>query len=387
VSVGRRIVIFVPAIHAFGGVERLVLDLSRFLHERKLSHTVLCLNQSIALAALADWPINIHALEPPRNPIAEGWALGQYFRHPANADIQTPLFFDLRGAFYAGLFRGPDFHLHLTDPPSLLPKDVSKYAFSIRARFLQTSAVDLGWRPALRGETVHWINKRGVRRARSVIAMTHTIAHEIESLYSIPATVILPGVQRPQQGALVVKPESSQFHFLSVSRLEASKRIDWMLQSLAEMERSDKPLSAELEWVLDVVGDGPDAAVLRELSRALGIGERVKFHGRVSDGLLEILFAQASVFLMPAAQGYGLPALESLARGTPVILHRDSGVSEILNQSPWVEIIAQGPADLTQAIRRMVMNIKSGALDRHSKPEVPMAADWAQKIAVQCGWS
>ena len=33
---------------------------------------------------------------------------------------------------------------------------------------------------------------------------------------------------------------------------------------------------------------------------------------------------------MPAVQGYGIPAIESLQRGIPVLLHRESGVSDIL---------------------------------------------------------
>jgi hypothetical protein len=68
-------------------------------------------------------------------------------------------------------------------------------------------------------------------------------------------------------------------------------------------------------------------------------------------------------------------------------LHRDSGVSEFLNEPPWIETIAQGPQDLGTAIRRMVTNIASGVLQRQSRPEVPTASDWAQKIAVACGWS
>jgi glycosyltransferase involved in cell wall biosynthesis len=146
-------------------------------------------------------------------------------------------------------------------------------------------------------------------------------------------------------------------------------------------------LSAQSEWAVDVVGDGSEAAALRELAGALGIGNRVEFHGRVTDERLEVLFAQAGAFLMPAVQGYGLPALESLARGTPVILHRDSGVSEVLNEPPWIETIAEGPQDLSTAIRRMVTNISSGALQRQSRPELPTASDWAQQIAVACGWS
>jgi glycosyltransferase involved in cell wall biosynthesis len=387
VKAGRRIVVFVPAIHAFGGVERLLVDLSRFLYGERRPHTILCLNRSIDLAGHADWPIDVRALEPARNPVAEGWALARYFRDPDNVGVQAPLFFDLKGAFYAGLFRCPGFHLHLTDPPSLLPRDASKRALSVRNRFPRAQADDHGWHAALRGEAVHWVNKRGVRRARSVIAMTRTIADEIESLYSISASVVRPGIEFPPQGRRSPPRKPDTIRFLSVSRLEASKRIDWILRALAELEHAQDPLSAQSEWALDVVGDGSEAAALRELAGPLGIANRVEFHGRVSDEQLEILFAQADVFLMPALQGYGLPALESLARGTPVILHRDSGVSEFLNKPPWIETIAQGPQDLGTAIRRMVTNIASGVLQRQSRPEVPTASDWAQKIAVACGWS
>lgn len=46
-------------------MERLVVDLSRFLYGEKLPHTVLCLNQSIALAVHSGWPIDVRAPETP----------------------------------------------------------------------------------------------------------------------------------------------------------------------------------------------------------------------------------------------------------------------------------------------------------------------------------
>lgn len=378
-----KIVVFTPGLHAFGGVERLLLDLSRFLHCKKLPHTILCLSRSIDLASHADWPMDVQALEPPRNPVAEGRALARFFRDPANAGIQTPLFFDLKSAFYAGLARCPDFHLHLTDPPSLLPRDVSKFALSLRARF--PAAGKPGWLGALRGEVVHRINRRGVRRARSLIAMTHVIAEELDWLYGRKAAVIRPGVE-PSASSPNAPPLAEPIRFLSVSRLEESKRIDWILNALAELERSATPLSAQLDWMLDIVGDGSQAKALRELTARLGIGDRVVFHGRLSDEALDALFARTGLFLMPAVQGYGLPALEALIRGIPVILHRQSGVSEVIDSPPWVETIEQGPGDLRQAIRRMADNIASGALRRQPPPAVPTATDWAHNIATACGW-
>ncbi len=384
-SAGRSIIIFVPAIDAFGGVERLILELSRFLYEERQPHTILCLNSTIDLAAYAQWPINIYSLDALRSPLAEAWALARFLR-AENSTIQAPLFFDLKGAFYAGLLRR-SVHLHLTDPPSLLPLDVSKHALSIRDQLPANGKKRVCWHTSLRGEMVHQINKHGVRRARTVITMTNTIATEIGELYGRRATVIRQGVRPAPSGFSNAQAEPGKIRFLSVSRLESNKRIDWILQALAKIESTSKPLSASIDWALDVVGDGSDAVALHTLANALGVSERVKFHGHVSDDCLETLFARASIFLMPAVQGYGLPALESLARGVPVILHRQSGVSEILDETPWVETIAQGPEDLMVAIRRMVDKVASGSLQPATKPIFPNAADWARQIATMCGWS
>lgn len=376
-----KIVVFTPGLHAFGGVERLLLDLSRFLHDERLPHTILCFSRSIDLASHADWPMEVRALEPARNPLTEARALAEFFRQAGITRNRTPLFFDLKSAFYAGLVRCGDFHLHLTDPPSLLPRDVSKFAHSLRARFPRVGLLNV-----MRGEAVHRINRRGVRRASSLIAMTHVIADELDWLYGRKATVIRPGVALPPSRPSTVPDGNGRVRFLSVSRLEGSKRIDWILQALAELEQSATPLSAQLDWLLDTVGSGSQEKPLRDLAASLGIGDRVIFHGRLSDEGLETLFAQAGVFLMPAVQGYGLPALEALIRGVPVILHRQSGVSEVINSPPWVETIEQGREDLVAAIRRMAASIASGALQRQPAPAVPTAPEWARNIATACGW-
>ena len=120
-------------------------------------------------------------------------------------------------------------------------------------------------------------------------------------------------------------------------------------------------------------------------ARRLGIDKQVNFCGGVSDEELDTLFRRTSVFLMPAVQGYGLPALEALIRGVPVILHRQSGVSEVLNCPPWAESIENGIDDLAQAIDRMADNIVTGAIPM-PPPPVPTAEQWAGAIAGQCGW-
>lgn len=374
-------IIFVPFIEAFGGVERLILGLSRFLHERGLAHTVVCFADTTRLRSYATWPMPVHQLRPMRNPLVEGWMLHRYLTAAHARGGPAPLLFDLKGAFYAGLFRMPPYHLHLTDPPSLLQVEASNRAYSLRHGSRPEPPARMA--EAVRGEIVHRINKRGAVRARSVVAMSDFIAAELRAIYSVVPTVVRPGVQAPPRS--VTGPRSTHgFRALSVCRLEPNKRVDWILRACALLPTAASSDAAS-DWSLDIVGDGSQRERLQGLAGDLGIAAKVTFHGPVSDEHLDELFRSAQLFLMPAAQGYGLPALEALARGVPVVLHRQSGVSEILRDTPWVEIIDGGVADLARVIQTMAHRINSGDMPT-AVPPFPTETDWAREIARMCEW-
>jgi glycosyltransferase involved in cell wall biosynthesis len=174
---------------------------------------------------------------------------------------------------------------------------------------------------------------------------------------------------------------------LSISRLESTKRIDWILRALADLETNTHPLSNRVEWRLDIVGDGTMRSDLERLARDLGLISRIRFHGWLTDDEIKNITTDATLFLMPAAQGYGLPALESLVRRTPVILHRDSGVSEIFDSNPWVRIVsAPDGRDLAPAIAEMTEAISRGVLSDYPVPKIPSETDWAEEMARICGW-
>ena len=382
-----RRIIFVPYIHAFGGVERLILALSRFLHGQGLSHIVVCFGQSIDFASYADWPLPMQVLPARRNPISEGFALNSFLRAARLDGDFPPLLFDLKGAFYAGMYPALPYHLHLTDPPSLLPSEISKFAFSLRQNLAaHTKASQPALFKTVRGEIAHQLNLRGALNALSVVAMTHSIADELYELYSVEAAIVRPGVKIPAPRSWRPLYTGGKVRMLSVCRLEPSKRIDWILSALARLESSDLPLSKRVDWILDVVGEGSQLEVLQQLAVHFGISERVVFHGRISDARVEEIFAISSLFLMPAVQGYGLPALEALARGVAVVLHKESGVSEILMENPWVEIIENDSVEMASSIDIMIDRICNHQLTESTMPEFPTESDWARNICMQCGW-
>lgn len=378
--------IFVPFIGAFGGVERLILGMARHLHELDTPHVIICFGDTIDFSSYADWPLHVLVVKARRNTLAEGMALRHVLTSTRTRISGPILVFDLKGALYAWL-AGYPFVLHLTDPPSLLGSDISKYAISRRA----TPATGEKSRSAaflLRAEAVHRATRAAVDRAACVIVMSRRIQEEVDRVYGVSSMILRPGVRHPAAAlGNDAAPPLPELHILSVSRLEASKRIDWILVALAELEMSSSPLSVRFDWTLDIVGEGTRKEDLQQCVDELRLDGRVQFHGAVSDARLEQLYQTARLFLMPAVQGWGLPALESLERGIPVVLHGQSGVSEILSESDWVEVIrAPDGSDLGAAIERMLSRVQHGLLRSESRPRVPSETDWARAIAEKCEW-
>ena len=215
--------------------------------------------------------------------------------------------------------------------------------------------------------------------------MTHRIADELKCLYAVEAEIVRPGVPLPPTASKLAS--TGRLSFLSVSRLEKSKRIDWIVEAINELEKVKPSLSERANWQLHIVGEGSQRQYLENLAASKGMQKRVVFHGLVTDSRLEELYATSDLFLMPAVQGYGLPALEALARGVPVILHRDSGVAEILQDTQWAEVIENDAQGLSRALSLMVHRLQKADLRQVPCPAVPTETQWSYQLAEHCGWN
>jgi len=375
--------IFVPYIAAFGGVERLILSLTRYLAAHGQTSTILCFDDTVDLGQQAQPGVTVSCLHPKRHNWAEASALAGFFRSTAFDAANRPLFFDLKSAFYAGLSGIQGHVLHLTDPPSLLTVESSRHGSAYRKWSRATANSSITQR--VKGEIVHYLNRRGAKNASDVIVMTQRIAAELKALYGINTQLVRPGVSPQPQRHWVSRPADLQpFKLFSVSRLESSKRLDDVLVALHQLTEKTSPPGQS--WEFNIAGAGPAEPGLKDLTRQLGLERNVRFHGRVTDDQLETLYSEADVFVMPAVQGYGLPALEALMRRVPVVLHRDSGVSEILELTPWAAVIAQ-PTDLVDALIMMRQRVEHGILKDASLPPLPTDDSWAAQIAKACDWA
>jgi phosphatidyl-myo-inositol dimannoside synthase len=100
-----------------------------------------------------------------------------------------------------------------------------------------------------------------------------------------------------------------------------------------------------------IVGGGNDRARLEERARALGVGDAVRFLGRVSDAELCDLYRRAALFAMPSCQeGFGLVYAEAMWHGLPCIGSTADAAREVIADGdtgllvPYGDVAAIGSA-------------------------------------------
>jgi glycosyltransferase involved in cell wall biosynthesis len=366
--------IFISEIEQFGGAERSIVALSRWLYQQHLPNHLVTYIDHCNLAQFATHPMQVVELKPAPGARKKIAALRHYFRQQQTSSPK-PLLSGYQPALHATLAGMRGFHTLMHDTPSLFGDEGVRSTAS-RIRIAISNRI-IGY---------------GLRTGGNTIVTSEYLRSECRKDFNIEAKIARMGglnsASDSPSGAIpaLIRPVDKQLHMFSVCRIEANKRIDWIIRSLAELERSETPLSSRMDWSFELAGSGSLIPSLRALAESLGIGDRVHFHGFVSDEGLERLFAQAHLFLMPAVQGYGIPAIESLQRGIPVLLHRESGVSDILLDTPWATVLTGNEEQLTGALRSAIDGVLQGRHHAVAQPNLPTEDTWAEQVALLCGW-
>lgn len=110
---------------------------------------------------------------------------------------------------------------------------------------------------------------------------------------------------------------------LYVGRLNIRKNIGGLLQALPLLRNTSIPLviAGEQNWKM------PD---IESVIDELGIRDRLIFTGRVEESHIELLYALATIFAYPSfEEGFGLPPLEAMASGVPVVVSNSSALPEV----------------------------------------------------------
>jgi glycosyltransferase involved in cell wall biosynthesis len=360
--------IIITEIEQFGGAERSVVALSRWLYQRNLPNHVVTYYDRCNLAQYATHPLQVVELKPEPGAQKKIASLRTYLKQ-RSINSSKPLASGYQPALHATLAGQRGFHTLMHDTPSLFG-DQDTRSISSKLRIAVSNRI-IGY---------------GLRSGGSTIVTSKYLRSECRKDFNIDAKIARMGGLALASSIPPARPVSDQLRMFSVCRIEPNKRIDWIIRALAQLERADKPLSSIIDWRLDLAGKGSLIPALRDMARNLGIGDRIHFHGFVPDEDLEQLFAQTHLFLMPAVQGYGIPAIESLQRGIPVLLHRESGVSDILLDTPWATVLTGGEENMTPALQAAIESILQGRHHAVAQPHLPTEDEWAERVATLCNW-
>jgi len=167
-------------------------------------------------------------------------------------------------------------------------------------------------------------------------------------------------------------------YLLYVGNIEPRKNLAVMISAYADMLKSPQVKSAPRLIIAGANGGLCDEVLA--LPCRLGLASRVKFIGVVADQDLPSLYANAAIFLFPSLyEGFGLPVLEAMASGTPVITSNISSLSEIAGDAALL-VDPSDPRELAQAMTAVLSNkvlageLRTKGLDRTKR------FDWANTV-------
>ena len=185
-------------------------------------------------------------------------------------------------------------------------------------------------------QMVYDIEREGMQRAGKVIAVSHFTRGVVISRYGIPGDkveVVYNGVER--NGTWSTEPVTIRREekiVLFLGRITMQKGPEYFLQSAKKV----LDVMDNVKFVMAGSGDLMYRSV--ELAAQLGIGHKVLFTGFLRGDDVRRIFRMADLYVMPSvSEPFGIAPLEALDNDVPVIISKQSGVSEVLRHALKVD--------------------------------------------------
>lgn len=181
-------------------------------------------------------------------------------------------------------------------------------------------------------QDIHRIEGAGIRGADRVIAVSHYTKGVIVRQHGVDPDkikVVHNGVTRAEAAQRYhLQPEDGRPIVLFLGRITYQKGPEFFVRAAAKVLTRTK----QVRFVM--AGSGDMLEHVKHMVRELKIEKWFEFPGFVRGAELEKWFSLAECFVMPSrSEPFGITPLEALACDTPVIVSRQSGVSEVLRHA------------------------------------------------------
>lgn len=197
------------------------------------------------------------------------------------------------------------------------------------------------------------------RRQQEIIAVSHCTARDIENFFGIPQSRLqvihngidhdrfFPGDYAAARAWTAEKHAITAPYFLYVSRLEhPAKNHVRLIEAFVEFKKATGS-----DWQLALGGgDWHGCEAIKSAAAASPFASDIRFLGFVPDADLPALYRAARAMVYPSLfEGFGLPPIEAMACGTPVISSTRGALEEVVADAALV-IDPENIPDITRAL-------------------------------------
>lgn len=207
----------------------------------------------------------------------------------------------------------------------------------------------------------------GLQRAKLVVAISRASADDARDLAHVPedrVRIVYPSVDDRYRDSVSGAPPfdlvpEKYVLFCSVPDVHKNPEVAIEAFARAEMDRS-----IGLVFVSPL--DREESGEMIRLADRLGVGDRFVVTGHIPEDRMPALFAGALALLSPSQmEGFGLPAAQAMAAGTPVIASEESALGEIVGGRGLVggESVAAGATASACDVEAFARHLRAIATD------------------------
>jgi glycosyltransferase involved in cell wall biosynthesis len=169
---------------------------------------------------------------------------------------------------------------------------------------------------------------------RSIVVISPSTRAGVRSSLKLRGLVhVVPCGADARSDGVRTRPRSRQPHIVCVGRLVPHKQMNLLIGAIPAIA------AAHPDLTVSIAGSGPALDELRGQAARLGLGDRVAFHGQVSNQRREELLEEAWLTVNPSAgEGWGLSVIEANACGVPAVAFRVPGLQDsvVPNRTGWL---------------------------------------------------
>ncbi|MBI3535691.1 MAG: glycosyltransferase [Deltaproteobacteria bacterium] len=180
------------------------------------------------------------------------------------------------------------------------------------------------------------IEKTATQSAQAVIAVSHYTRSIINQEHCVPlekVQVVHNGVYSPQAMANYKKENNLQSKIvLFLGRVTFQKGPDYFIEAASRVI----PIMPDVTFVIAGTGDMLPQLIMRVTEQ--GLEKNFVFTGFLKGEEVERMYSIADLYIMPSvSEPFGISTLEAVSHDVPVIISKQSGVSEVLNNALKVD--------------------------------------------------